>query len=365
MVFSENEECSVFLKGSLWYTFFMKKKVCCIICMLFVGMYTVSAQTPEPTALDVAALTNLGYNASVNESDIDVIVSPEFPQAYQKVTVRLDSNTVDLNRYIIQWVENGIPKLSGIGKRDFQTTTGAYGSISKINVIINIGPSNIQKNITLSPQDVTVLWEAIDSYVPPFYRGKKMASQESLITVSAIPNFQGGNKSLQTNDAVFLWNRNGNKILNIGGYGKNSITIQHNRLRAQEEITTEVSTVSGSTNAKKSIIIPIGDPEIHWYAKNSNDYRRLSTINNGLRVAGGDIKIMAEPYFFSTNRNLQGVNMVWKMNNENLYLEKNNTPHEILVRNPDELGQTNFSVAVTSKKTFLQEVSDSLSIYFQ
>jgi hypothetical protein len=219
------------------------KKFIMVIIMLMCS-FQVFAQTssttptaPEPTSADLIKIGNLNYNASINEGDIDVNVDPEYPSAYQTVTMRLDSNSVDLNRYSIQWFVDEIPKLSGIGKRDFQITSGNYGSVTKIVAIITIDGTSIQKKITVAPQDITMLWEAVDSYVPPFYRGKKLASQESLIKVSAIPNFQGGNKSLGIDNAVFLWDRNGNKILNIGGYAKDSIVIQHNRFRLQNVFT--------------------------------------------------------------------------------------------------------------------------------
>lgn len=332
---------------------------------VFAQTSSTTPTAPEPTSADLIKIGNLNYNASINEGDIDVNVDPEYPSAYQTVTMRLDSNSVDLNRYSIQWFVDEIPKLSGIGKRDFQITSGNYGSVTKIVAIITIDGTSIQKKITVAPQDITMLWEAVDSYVPPFYRGKKLASQESLIKVSAIPNFQGGNKSLGIDNAVFLWDRNGNKILNIGGYAKDSIVIQHNRLRASENIAAKVSTVSGGSSAKESITIPIIDPEIHWYTKNISNYRRLNSVDKGLRVVSGDTKIIAEPYFFSLDRNPEELGITWNMNNQELYLDPESSKQEVLVRNPGQIGQSNFSVSIKNPKTFLQEAAKSVSIYFE
>ncbi len=117
---------------------------------------------------DLIKINNLSYNSSVNESDIDVIVDPEFPAAFQNVSIRLDSNSIDLNRYPIQWFVNDIPKVVGIGKRDYSITSGSYGSNMQILVVITTGGTSIRKTINIAPRDVTVLWEAIDSYTPPF-----------------------------------------------------------------------------------------------------------------------------------------------------------------------------------------------------
>lgn len=320
--------------------------------------------TNTPSASDLIKIQNLSYDVSINEGDIDVNVTPEFPSAFQKVSIRLDSNTVDLNRYLIQWYVDEVPKLSGIGERNFQITAPNYGNLLKINVTIKLGTDFIQKNITIAPQDVTVLWEAIDSYVPPFYRGKKLASQESLIKVSALPNFQTANNSLALDNAVYLWDRNGNKILNVGGYAKDSIIIQHNRLRASENISAEVSTVSGGTRAKKTITIPITDPEIHWYTKNISDYRRLIATDQGFRVKSGDTKLVAEPYFFSINKGFSDLVFSWLMNNQTIYLTPDSSNQEILIRNPNKDGQTNFSLNISNPRTFLQKASKSVPIFF-
>lgn len=339
--------------------------VCAIVlpCMVFAQVPATAPTTKSD--LTPTQISALNYNASVNESDINVLVTPEFPSAFQPVSLRLDSDTIDLNHYFIQWNVDGVPVKNGIGVRDLQVTSGDYGSTTKISVSVNVGATTLRKDVYLSPQDITMLWEAIDSYVPPFYHGKKFPSQESLIKVSAIPNFQNGSSSLALNDAVFLWDRNGNRILNTGGYGKDSIIIQHNRLRKSETIATEISTVTGGSNAKKSITIPIVDPEVHWYTRNLSDYRRLSSVDRGLRVVSGDTKLVAEPYFFSVNQNPSDLNMDWTMNGQQVYLDPNSSKQEILIRNPGENGQTNFGIVVKNPKTFLQAAANSISILFE
>ncbi len=316
--------------------------------------------------IEQSQIDALDYTSSVNESDIDVILNPEYPNAFQPVTIRLDSNTVDLNRYFIQWVVDGISQKSGIGLRDFKTTSGNYGSNIRIDALITLEAGiRLQKQIVISPQDTTVLWEAVDSYVPPFYRGKKMISQEGLIKISAMPNFKLNNDSLKLDDAVYLWDRNDNKILNVGGYAKDSITIQHNKLRASEKITATVSDVDGGTKTKKTITLPIRDPEIHWYYKDINNYRKLLSVDRGLRIASGDTTLVAEPYFFSTAAFADDLDYSWKVNNETLYLAPGSIKKELLVQNPEQDGQASFSLSLENPKTFLQTAASTILLYFQ
>ncbi len=317
----------------------------------------------DPGVID--QINQLDYQSSVNDSDIDVTLDPESPGAYQPVSIHLDSNTIDLNRYVITWIENGTVKQSAMGLRDYQTTSGAYGTTTNITVQVKTGIVPLQKNITLAPQDATILWEAIDSYVPPFYRGKKLPGYESLIKVSAFPNFSSANSSTKLNDAVYLWDRNDNRILGVGGYAKDSIIIKQNRLRTSETIAATVSSVDGSTSTQKSVTIPVYNPEIHWYARDQFGYRRLAAIDNGLRISGGDTSIIAEPYFFSTTNGPSDLETTWNMNNTTLSLDPSAPNTEIVVRNPGKTGQTNFQISIKNPMTFLQEAAKSISLYFE
>lgn len=336
-----------------------------VVAVLLMVPLLVGAQTTEETQPSTVENSALYYNSTINASDIEVIINPEQPGAFESVSIRLDSNSIDLNRYIIQWTTDSFEQKTGIGMRNFITKTGAYGSRKKITATITGNGLSITKMVILSPEDATILWEAVDSYVPPFYKGKKMPSQESLITISALPNFKLNNNSLDLEDAVYLWSRNGNRILNMGGYGKGSITIKHNRLRPSENISVSVSDVGNSGKAEKSITIPIINPEIHWYYKNDNNFRKLVSVNRGLRVASGNIVLVAEPYFFSTSTNTADLDYSWKVNKDTLYLEPGSIKKELLVQNPGQTGQATFSVDIKNPKTFLQSAARSVSLFFQ
>lgn len=333
---------------------------------VFAQTDTTTNQVPnDPTPSDVQRASLLFQKASVNADDIDVITKPEFPGAFEDVSIRLDSNSIDLNRYTIQWSTDTFEQKNGLGLRDFQTKSGGYGSQKHITVKILGSGTTITKSIVIAPQDVTMLWEAVDSYVPPFYRGKKLAGQESLIKIATLPNFRSNNNSLKINDAVYLWSRNGNKILNIGGYAKDSIVIQHNKLRTSEKITSTVSNVAGDIKVEKTIDIPIYNPQIHWYTKNKFNYRRLQSIDNGLRVASGDTNLIVEPYFFSITNSINDLEFNWSINSESIYLDPNAPSQELLVRNPGTTGQANFRVSITNPATFLQSAGRAVSFFFQ
>ncbi len=303
------------------------------------------------------------FGGNIDASDIEIIMNPKFPEPFSTVSLRLLSNTVDLNRYQINWTINNETKNSGIGARDQQVTIGGYNSVVNILVTINLGLNSVQKQLTISPQDSTLLWEAIDSYVPVFYKGKKMPGRESYIRITGIPDFQQ-TTGLSHQNAVYLWERNGNRILNVGGYKKSSIIIEQNKLRNNEFIKAIISSQNNRIVSEKSINIPTVNPEVNWYVKNDRGYRRLTAVNNGINIAQQSSIITAEPYFFSLNT-LNDLIFNWKIGGQIFYLDSNAPKNEILISHPNQTGRTNFSVTIENPITFLQNTSSVLTAYFK
>jgi chaperonin GroEL len=160
---------------------------------------------------DVAGLNP--FLTDVTAEDIDIEQTPDFPSAFENVTIRLSSNATDLNRYRISWTVNGAATKSGIGERVLSVKTGAFGEAVVISATIALPAGPVTKVIRLVPEDATILWEAIDSTVPPFYKGKKLPAPEAIVKLTAIPNFRSeGGRSTSSDNAVYIWKRNGSII---------------------------------------------------------------------------------------------------------------------------------------------------------
>src|SRR5690606_467514 len=143
-----------------------------------------------------------------------------------------------------------------------------------------------------------------------------------------------------------------------GGYKKDSIIIEQNRLRTSELIKATISSQDGRFNSEKSITIPTVNPEINWYAKNTQGYRRLIAINQGANVNQSTFSLVAEPYFFSAY-SLRGLDMNWRATGEQIYLDSSAPKNEILVNHPGNRGQSSFSLSVENPQTFLQTASSA------
>ncbi len=255
------------------------------------------------------------YASSVNESDFDFEMTPENPGPRQTLSLSLSSNLVDLNRYPITWTVDGAVVASGIGKKSITTQTKDYGQTTTISMSIKLIESEITKRISITPQDTTIIWEAVDSYAPPFYQGKRLPSYESIVRITSIPNFLGNKQSVATKNAVYIWKRNNSAVTDASGFGKDSILIQHNRVRPTETITATASSVSASGQATASVTIPFLNPFVLIYARDPVTGIRNPLTKKVIPVPTKGLTLEAEPYFFSVLQNNPNfLKLSWSLN---------------------------------------------------
>lgn len=305
------------------------------------------------------------FDTSLNESDIDLEMTPNDPDAGTAVSLRLRSDVIDLNRYTITWFSNGTVVKKGIGERTITITVPDYGKALDIQVVTDLPTQSIRKTLRLAPEDTTLLYEAVDAYVPAFYRGKKLPSKESIIRAVAIPNFSGTTATYENpKKSVFIWNRNDQVITAASGYGKDSFLIKHNKLRGTEVIQVKASNTEHSKESLQTISITPANPRIMLYAQDALSGMMRAAKNNRLVVETDAATITAEPYFFSQNTNGSfgnlGVN--WTLNNKPL---NGKTERSLLVQRPAEDGTATFGISIQNTLTNLQRISKNFDIVFR
>lgn len=336
--------------------FSWKKTVLCLGIVAF----TISNSTVLVFAQSAEDIYS--YASSVNEGDFDFEVTPENPGPRQTVTVRVTSGLVDLNRYPIVWTIDGVVAASGIGTKSITSSTKDYGQTTTISVSIKLIESTITKQLVLAPQDTTILWEAVDAYAPPFYQGKKLPAYESLVRITSIPNFLQNKSSSASKNAVYLWKRNDSVVPEAGGYGKDSILIQHNRVRPSEKITVTASSVNASGQAIATTTIPFFNPFILAYERNSVTGIRSPFAKKSVSIPVTGTTLEAEPYFFSVlqnNPNYLKIN--WTLNNKPLALTDSRKKTTLSLTNPGGGGIANLEISVENPTKLFQSASTNLS----
>ncbi len=352
---------------------FSMKKLYITIGMLALGLsftMIVNAQDvpttdPADDAANAAIVEQSSYDSSINEGDFEFEISPENPGPHEPVSLKISSNLVDTNRYLITWNVDGVDVQSGIGSRVLVLTTKDYGQAITISVAINLIDSTITKQAILMPQDATTLWEAVDSYAPPFYQGKKLPAYEALVRIISIPNFLGNKQSTATKNAVYNWSRNGNVIPDVSGYGKDSILIQHNRVRPSELIEVTSSATSGSSQAVSSVSIPFFNPKILFYERNITTGIRNILARNTIPLNQKSTSIEAEPYFFSVlNGNPNSLKINWTMNNKPVTLLDARKQTSLTIQKPDGSGNASIGIKAENTNRLFQTAEQKLNVVF-
>ncbi len=236
---------------------------------------------------------------AISPSSISVRVAPENPEPYENVTITLSSFSANLDTVNITWLVNNKITLSGIGKKSFSTTAKAVNSETRVEARIFLPDGEINKKITIRPSVMVLLWQADDSYVPPFYKGKALPTASSKIKVVAMPEIIVNNNMVKSKNMTYAWKKDYNNMQNASGYGKNFFTFINDYLENSNTVSVVASTTDQQHESGSSINIMTSNPEISFYKKDAI----LGTIwehalSNGHIIQGEEI-ITAEPYFIS------------------------------------------------------------------
>ena len=323
----------------------------------FINSRSVHAQAADNT---------YSYDSSINEGDFDFDISPENPGPHETVTIKVSSNLVDANRYLITWTVDGAIVLSGVGERSITVSTKDYGQTTSVSMTIKMVDSSVTKEVVLAPQDAAILWEAVDAYAPPFYQGKKLPSPESIVRIASIPNFLGSKQSSATKNAVYIWSRNKSVIPDAGGYGKDSILIQHNRVRPNELIEVTSSSTDGTATALSSITVPFFDPFILFYERNISSGLVNPIAQGTLSLQDSATTIEAEPYFFSvSNNNPNSLKIDWTMNGKPLAINDTTDKTSLTLQNPGGTGNATIGISAENTSKLFQSAERTLNIIFR
>ncbi len=297
----------------------------------------------------------------IQASDIDVKTMPENPSPFDDVTITLSSYAMDINSADIEWLENGKTILEGIGKTSYAFKAGSANSIDSFTVKITPGNSikTITKQISINPSEIDMLWEAVDAYTPPFYKGKALPSQEGVIKVTAVPN-TSTLKGVSTKNMVYVWKVNHNVVSNASGYGKNTYIFKNDYLNNTEYVSVQASSPNGNFSSANSTDINIVSPNIIFYQKSVDaGIMYENALNDQSTLAGDEMTLVAEPYFLTMKNNDQ-LNYNWKINSDSISTPKN--PRELTVRPESHGGYATISLSIENLNKLFQSVAQTLKL---
>lgn len=236
---------------------------------------------------------------AVTPSSILVRVMPENPVPGENVNITLSSYASNLDVVSIGWSINGKNVSSEVGKKTFSLSAPAAGQETTVVATVALPDGKIEKTIKIRPAITTLLWQATDSYVPPFYKGKALPASGSKVKIVAMPEIKIGSQLANPKNMNYVWRKDYTNNPDGSGYGKNSFSYITDYLEDENNVSVTASTLDQKYSSSASINIKTFEPKIIFY-KNDLNLGTLweQALLNGHKIVGDEI-IEAAPYFIS------------------------------------------------------------------
>ncbi len=328
--------------------------------------YQVQEQESISDLFQQADLLNSsnGLPSGVTEQ-VSVTFSPENPQAGDTLTIFVESFSTDLNRAMVLWRANEVEQPSGRGATQQSFLVPESGERLVIDLAIQTVEGNtIYQSYTIAPAKVDLYYEA-DTYTPPFYKGKRIYTHQSDVTVFAFPYINEGGRFLNKNELSYIWEVDNRVVQDKSGYGKSSFTHNSGLLSQQAKISVTVSSVGNPSVAEADIFITPKEPNVLLY-ENHPLYGLIikNIVDSAYALTTADVFITAIPLFFSTNSREDTIlGYSWSLNGESLGVFDNQS--EIAFRNSNnEEGQARIRTQIKNTRNILQSITVAGDLVF-
>jgi len=298
-------------------------------------------------------------------SPISFIVTPNNPGPEEKVTVRIESYSIDLDRATIDWFVNGRLFDRGNGLKTIDIETGRIGTETTVSVVVRPDAiTEIFEQIAIRPMYVSILWEA-DTYTPPFYQGRALPSSNADILVEAYQYMTYPNGSvIPDDDFVFTWKKNGAILRDISGRGRTKARIAGPLLFGEDIISVEVVSVDNRYKGESRVRIAAVEPHISLYTDDpllGIMFHRALLETDQIPIA--DITLAAIPFYMSIKNLLdRNISYEWNVNGQTIPTDPRD-PFRIILRLSEGLiANALVSLSISHVDHFLQSTNASWSL---
>ncbi|MHB1316604.1 MAG: hypothetical protein ACYCZW_01970 [Minisyncoccota bacterium] len=323
-----------------------------IICVLFLSFYFPS--------LGKAQLIG------ITENDVAIGVYPESPKPNEPVTVTIETYSFDLDSSNTKWYVNDNLAQEGKGIKTLTFQARSLGQSSTVKIVIDSNKGQIIKNINITPNIVSILWEA-DTYTPPFFKGKTLFSHQSTVTFVAQPQIIVGGKTISATNLIYKWSKDGTILGNQNGYGKQTLTLDGSVISRTMRIFVEVEDPQSGAIASGVISLNPVEPEILTYVVDPlYGVQYNKAIKGTLGLPSKEITLMAVPYFFSIKNSSYNpeISYNWSING-NTILDGLNTNTRVFRKVGDVFGTSNIGLRILNDNKLLQFASYNMLIDFK
>lgn len=314
--------------------------------------------------LIVTAALSLTLQIAIAASSASLTIQEDTIEPNKPVTVTMVSYSFDVETLFIEWFVNGAVYTSGLGLSSISVTPGNIGDIVRVNAKVT-SPLGEQLNvgINLTPASVDLAWEALESYVPPFYEGKALPGEGAILNLTAIPNMSENGRQLPPESIAYAWFVNEEALLNGSGINKQTAKIPLETLTNVTDIKVRARAPGGAI-AEKSIQVSPHDilPLVYTYDDVLGLNRSIALFRRFETTKAFTLSF--EPYYFSIKSPTlkSAANFLWMLDGLPVTPQENT----LLTLKPrdESYGTKELKISLESTKRFLQRAETSLEIIF-
>ncbi len=243
--------------------------------------------------------------------DLSISKYPETPKEGEEVTLTIESSTYDLNRATIEWSVDGRVVDSGIGRKTLIEKAPPAGTKIISLKITQDGLDTGVAQTTITPNTSHIFYEGADAYVPPFYKGRRLPSQEGQIRATVF-DFNDAKFVENTSKNNYTWIVNDQNNNEVSGFGKTLNIIKPKVVDKSMTIKIKEE-VDGAPTKFADVLIPLQKTETVLYKTDSQNLLQMAVNST---ESGSEMYLNVEPYFFSVNNKRSSLlTYTWKINN--------------------------------------------------
>lgn len=307
-------------------------------------------------SLFLLTLFFIGATVSYAQTSVSLVTDPAFPEAGESYNVSISGVSDPFAK--VTWYKGGkaAPELGNT--RTITLEAKGIGVSERISAEVTTregDATSVTRTITPVRTDILV---SADTLVPPFYKGKRLGSSGSIFTATAL-TFAGSPKD--TGALTYLW-RVGNKVQN-GGVPSTLNSVRFSS-GFESELSVGVSIFrNGAQVAEKTILVPITEPEMHFYEKNPLRGLSHTALKSPHMFVGEELLLRAEAYFVDKDLASPDVLRTWNINNKSVAGDIND-PFELTLQRQGGSGLSKISFSLQNMAKLLQGVTGNLSVQF-
>lgn len=251
-------------------------------------------------AVFTLSMSHVAQAQVLSSLSASINVSPQNPSVGQVVRLNTTSAQIDLSKATIRWSVDGDLIDQGVGLQSVQTIAPDESFSVELSITTQDGQTVSRTRSVLGPKSI-LLWEAVDSYTPPFYKGKALTGKTGDVKFSVI-NTSGGSNS-------YSWEYNNQPQQNQN----REYFIARGDLFASRRLAT-ATVFDGANSQTLSSSVQMDNPErISLYRQTP----ALGTLYNKeiAVLPAGTQSIVAVPYFFPQSAVEDGdIRFTWRLN---------------------------------------------------